>query len=65
MTEFTYNSAKNDSTGHTFFQLNCGYQPKVFFKEDDDLHSRSCSTNKLGKELRDLMGVCCQNQLYV
>ncbi len=27
MAEFTYNNAKNASTGHTPFELNCGYHP--------------------------------------
>ncbi len=50
--EFAYNNAKNASTGHTCFKLNCGYHPKVSFEEDIDLYSRSCSANELAKELK-------------
>ena len=39
MPEFDYNNAKNTSTGHTSFELNCSYHLGVFFKEDTD----SCS----------------------
>ncbi len=49
MAEFAYNNAKNASTGHTSFELNCGYHPKVSFEEDVDPHSKSCSANKLAK----------------
>ncbi len=64
MAEFAYNNAKNASTDHTLFELNCGYHPRVSFKEDVDPHSRSCSINELAEELRKLMEVCCQNFLY-
>ncbi len=59
MAEFAYNNAKNASTGDTLFELNCGYDPRVSFKEDVDPCSRSCSANKLAEELRELMEVCC------
>ena len=36
MAEFTYNNAKNASTGHTPFELNCGYHPRMSYKEDVD-----------------------------
>ncbi len=36
MAEFAYNNAKNASTGHTPFELNYGYHPRVFFEEDID-----------------------------
>ncbi len=64
MTEFAYNNAKNASTGHTSFELNCGYHLRVFFEEDVDPRSRSRSANKLAEELRELMEVCCQNLLH-
>ncbi len=64
MAEFAYNNAKNTSTGHTLFKLNCGYHPKVSFEEDIDLRSRSRSANELAKELRELMEVCCQNLFH-
>ncbi len=64
MAEFVYNNAKNISTGHIPFKLNCGYYFKVVFKEDIDSHSRFCSTNELVEKLRELMEVCYQNLLY-
>ena len=64
MIEFTYNNTKNASTGHTLFQLTYGYHLKVLFKEDVNLYSRSCSADELGKKLRELIEVCCQNLLY-
>ena len=64
MAEFAYNNAKNASTGHTFFDLNCDYHPRVPFKEKVDPQSRSCSANKLAKELRELIEVCYQNLFY-
>ncbi len=64
MAEFTYNNAKNSSTGHSLFKLNCGYCPKVSFKKNVNSHSKSYFTNKLAKELRKLIEICCQNLLY-
>ncbi len=64
MAEFVYNNAKNASTGHTSFKFNCGYYPKVFFEEDVDSYLKSCSTNELAGELRELIEVCCQNLFY-
>ncbi len=64
MAEFAYNNAKNANTGHIPFELNYGYHLRVFFEEDVDLHSRSCSANELVEELRELMKICCQNLLH-
>ncbi len=64
MAEFAYNNAKNVSTCHTLFELNCGYRLRVSFGEDVDPRSRSHSANKLAEELRELMEVCCQNLLH-
>ncbi len=64
MAEFAYNNAKNASTGHTPFELKCGYHPRVSFKEDVDLRSGSRSASELAEELRELMEVCCQNLLH-
>ncbi len=61
MAEFAYNNAKNASTSHTPFKLNCGYYLRVSFEEDLDLRSRSRYADKLVEELRELMEVCCQN----
>ncbi len=32
--KFTYNNAKNANTGHTSFELNCGYYFRASYKED-------------------------------
>ena len=61
MAKFAYNNAKNASTGHTSFKLNCGYYPRVFYKEDLDPRSKSKIAEKLFFELRNLMAVCQQN----
>ncbi len=64
MAEFAYNNAKNANTGHTPFELNCGYHRRVLFEEDIDICLRSRSTIKLVKELRELIEVYCQNLFY-
>ncbi len=64
MAEFVYNNAKNTSTDHTSFELNCGYYSRVFFEEDVNSHLKSRSSNKLAKELSELIEVCCQNILH-
>ena len=64
MAEFAYNNAKNISTGHTPFELNYGFHPRVFFEDNIDTRSRSRSANELTKELRELMDICQQNLLH-
>ncbi len=61
MAEFAYNKVKNASTGHTSFELNCGFHPQAFYKEDVDLHSQSKSGDELATELRELIAVCREN----
>ena len=63
MAEFAYNNVKNASTGHTPFELNCGYHPRMSYKEDVDPRSQSKSADKLSAELRELM-IVCQENLY-
>ena len=58
MAKFAYNNVKNASTGHTLFELNCGFYPQISFKDNVDPCSRSYSINKLGKKLRELMDMC-------
>ena len=58
MAEFAYNNAKNASTSHTPFELNCGYHPQMSYEENVDSHSQSKSADKLSAELRELMIVC-------
>ena len=61
MAEFAYNNAKNVSTGHTPFELNCGYHLWMLYEDDVDLDSKSKSADKLSAELRELMIVCRKN----
>ena len=61
MAEFAYNNAKNASFGHTPFELNCGYHPRMSYKEDVDPCSKSKSADKLLTELRELIIVCRKN----
>ena len=64
MAEFAYNNAKNTSTGNTPFEFNCGFHPRVSFKDDVDSCSKFCSANKLAKKLKKLMDICQQNLLH-
>ena len=61
MAEFAYNNAKNSSTDHTFFELNCNYHLSVSFEEDTNCRSQSKLADKLSAELRDLITVCRKN----
>ena len=63
MAELAYNNAKNASTGHMPFKLNCGYHPWMLYKEDVDPRSQSKSADKLSAELRELM-IVYQKNLY-
>ena len=59
--KFAYNNAKNASISHTLFELNCGYHPRILYKEDVDPRSQSKLADKLSVELRELMIVCREN----
>ena len=59
--EFAYNNSRNASTGHTPFELNYGYHPRMLYKEEVDPCSQSKSADKLAEELRELMIVCRKN----
>ena len=61
MAEFAYNNAKNASTGHTPFELNCGYHPRVLFKEDTNPCSQSKTADELSAKPRELMIICREN----
>ena len=61
MAEFAYNNAKNASTGHTPFELNCGCHPWMSYKKDVNPRSQSKSADELLTKLRDLMIVCREN----
>ena len=64
MAEFVYNNANNASTGHTPFELNCGYHPRILYEEDVNSRSLSKSADKLLAELGELMIVCRENLYY-
>ena len=61
MAEFAYNNAKNASSGHTPFELNCGYHPRMSYEEDVEPRSKSKSADELSAELRELMIICQEN----
>ena len=61
MAEFAYNNAKNASTGHTPFELNCGYHLRMSYEEKVDSRSKSKSADELLAELRELIIVCQEN----
>ena len=58
MAEFAYNNAKNTSTRHTLFELNCGYHLWISYKKDLDPRSKSKTAKKLSFELQNLMAIC-------
>lgn len=64
MAEFAYNNAKNASTSHIPFELNCSYHPHISYKEEADLLSKLKSADKLAIKLRNLMTVCRDNLQY-
>ena len=43
------------------FELNCGYHPRVSYKKDVHLYSRSTAVDELTKELRNLIAACRKN----
>ncbi len=57
MTEFTYNTANNTNISYTLFKHNYEYHFRVLFEDETDLRSRSCSANKLAKQLKKLMEI--------
>ena len=61
MAGFVYNNAKNANSGYTPFELNCGYHPRMLYKEDVDPRSKSKSADKLLTELRELIIICRKN----
>ena len=49
------------STGHTPFELNCGYHPWVSYKRDINSYFKFKLADKLLAELQELMSICCKN----
>ena len=65
MAEFAYNNAKNAGTARTPFELNCGYHPWIFYKEDVDPRSQFKLADKLSAELWGLRTFCQENLYYL
>ena len=65
ITKFTYNNAKIASTGHTPFELNCGYHPCISYAKDFDFRLKSRTIEELSSEFWELMIVYQQNLYYV
>ncbi len=61
MAEFFYNNAKNANTGHTLIEFNYEFYPQVLFEKDINPYTKYCFANKLVKELKELIEICCQN----
>ena len=61
MAEFAYNNAKNASTGHMYFELNCGNYPYISFEENTNPRFRSKIADELSTELQELIIVCWEN----
>ena len=63
MVEFAYNNAKNASSDYKPFELICGYDPRMSYKEDVKPRSKSKSVDELLAKLKKLM-IVCQENLY-
>ena len=61
MAEFAYNNAKNASFGHMFFELNCDYHFKMFYKKNVNPRFKFKSANELLAELKEPIIVCQKN----
>ena len=64
ITKFAYNNAKNASTSHMTFELNCGYHSYLFFKKDTNLGSQLKTSDKLLTKLQNLITICQKNFYY-
>ncbi len=61
MAEFSYNNAKNASTGHPPFEVNCGYHRYLYVRVLPDSRSiftrnLDCQINRSGKNLQEMSG---------
>ncbi len=65
MAKFAYHNAKNASTGHTLFELNCGYHPCIFYEDEVNPRSQSKPAEELATELKELLTVCWENLQHV
>ena len=61
MAKFAYNNAKNASIGYTPFEFSCRYHPRVSYKENLNLRSKSRTAKEPSSKLQELITVCQQN----
>lgn len=61
MAECAYNNVWNVRTGHTLFELNCGYHSRIYFEGNVNPCSKSRSADGLAKQLIDLILIIWQN----
>ena len=61
MAKFAYHNAKNASTGHTLFELNCSYHPCMSYKEDIDSCFKLILANELSNKIQKLITICHEN----
>lgn len=61
MVKFVYNNAKNAITGYISFKLNFGYHPRVFYKKNVDLRSKSKSVDGLLNKLKEIINMYWEN----
>ncbi len=64
MAQFAYNNAKNASTGHIPFELNCDFHPRASYEKDVHFGSQSKADDELATERKDLMTVHKDNLLH-
>ncbi len=64
MAEFAYNNAKNTSTSHTSFELNCDFYLRASYEKDVDPCSQSKSADKQAIKPKKLMAICRENLQY-
>ncbi len=58
MVKFAYNNMQNSGIDYILFEFNNGYNLIMLFEDESEPHLRSCSINKLAKELRKLIEIC-------
>lgn len=64
MAKFTYNNAKNSSIDHIPLELNCVFQPIVFYQEDGNPRCKLKAVDKPATKRKVLVSVCSENFQY-
>ena len=65
ISKFAYKNIKNANISYIPFEFNCRFYPQILFKENVNLHSKSCLANKLADKLKELIEICSQNLFYI